>query len=123
MRPSIQIKRIYDPPSASDGIRILVERLWPRGFRKDALQLDLWEKEVGASTSLRQWFGHAPEKWPEFQRRYHLELRQNPKHWQYIVDLAKREPLTLLYSARDTSHNNAVAFRLFLLEELRSVAS
>ncbi|MGE5153163.1 MAG: DUF488 domain-containing protein [Bdellovibrio bacteriovorus] len=118
MKGRIKIKRVYEPPAPDDGRRILVERLWPRGLRKADLNLDRWAKELGASDALRRWFGHSPEKWPEFQRRYCAELEQHPEHWEALVDLARQGPLTLLFSARDTARNNAVALRAFLLDRL-----
>lgn len=123
MTPQIQVKRVYDPPALDDGRRILVERLWPRGLRKADLALDRWTKELGASDGLRRWFGHSPEKWPEFQRRYWAELAQHPEHCEILLDLARQEPVTLLFSARDTARNNAVALRAFLLERLEGASS
>jgi uncharacterized protein YeaO (DUF488 family) len=114
----IHVKRVYEPPDASDGRRILVERLWPRGVRKDAIDLDRWAKELGASDALRRWYGHVPERWPEFQRRYRAELRRHPEHWLELLELARSEPLTLLFSARDEKRNNAVALARFLAERL-----
>ena len=116
----VTVKRVYEPPGPKDGRRILVERLWPRGIRKDSLALDLWAKELGASDALRRWFGHVPEHWPEFQRRYRAELLQHPEHWRGLVVAARDGPITLLFSARDESHNNAVALQAFLLEQLNS---
>jgi uncharacterized protein YeaO (DUF488 family) len=118
MTPRIKVKRVYEPATPDDGQRILVERLWPRGVRKADLKLDCWTKELGASDALRRWFGHSPEKWPEFQRRYWAELEQHPEHWEVLGDLARQETVTLLFSARDTAHNNAVALRAFLLDRL-----
>jgi len=111
----IAIKRVYDAPAATDGHRLLVERLWPRGMKKEALQLDGWLREVAPSTELRQWFGHEPARWDEFQRRYQAELEAHPAAWQPILDAAKAGPVTLLFSSRDTEHNNTVALRAFLL--------
>jgi uncharacterized protein YeaO (DUF488 family) len=118
MNARINVKRVYEPPAPADGRRILVERLWPRGIRKADLVLERWAKELGASDGLRRWYGHSPEKWPEFQRRYRVELLQHPEHWEWVADLARHEPVTLLFSARDPLRNNAVALRLFLLEQL-----
>jgi uncharacterized protein YeaO (DUF488 family) len=109
---------VYDQPDPDDGRRILVERLWPRGVRKETLKLDLWAKELGASDALRRWYAHVPDKWPEFQRRYRAELLERPEHWQPLADLARKETLTLLFSARDLQRNNAVALREFLVEQL-----
>lgn len=121
--PRIKVKRVYEPPAPDDGRRILVERLWPRGVSKADLKLNRWAKELGASDALRRWFGHSPEKWPEFQRRYWAELEQHPEHWEVLVDLAQQETVTLLFSARDTARNNAVALCAFLLERLASSSS
>jgi uncharacterized protein YeaO (DUF488 family) len=114
-QPVIALKRVYDPPAASDGHRFLAERLWPRGMKKEALKLDGWLREVAPSTALRQWFGHDPVRWEEFERRYHAELDAHPEAWQQILDAAEAGPITLLFSARDTVHNNVVALRTYLL--------
>jgi uncharacterized protein YeaO (DUF488 family) len=115
----IKVKRIDEPPVPEDGCRVLVERLWPRGIRRNSLKLDIWAKELGASDALRRWYGHIPERWPEFLARYRSELQERPEHWEKMAALARDGPLTLLYSARDESRNNAVALRAFLLEQLR----
>jgi uncharacterized protein YeaO (DUF488 family) len=98
----IRIKRAYDPPARSDGRRILVERLWPRGMKKQALAADAWMKEVAPSTQLRKWFGHRVERWGEFRRRYRAELDANPAAWEPILEAANARTVTLLYSAHDT---------------------
>ncbi|MEO6992617.1 MAG: DUF488 domain-containing protein [Lacunisphaera sp.] len=113
----IQIKRAYDAPAKSDGSRLLVERLWPRGIKKEALKLDAWLKDVAPSTELRKWFSHDPAKWTEFQRRYRAELKQCPEAWQPILAAAKAGPVTLLFSSHDAEHNNVVALRAFLLKQ------
>jgi uncharacterized protein YeaO (DUF488 family) len=110
----ITIKRVYDRPEPTDGTRFLVERLWPRGMKKDALRLDGWLKEVAPSDALRRWFGHDLAKWQEFQRRYFAELDSNPETWQPIVEAAQRGDVTLLYSARDAEHNNALALKAYI---------
>ena len=110
----LRIKRTYDPPARGDGRRILVERLWPRGMKKEALDLDDWIKGVAPSTRLRQWFGHRVERWDEFCRRYRKELDANPAAWVPILDAERRGPVTLLYSARDVLHNGAVVLRDYL---------
>ena len=115
----IQIKRVYDPPSRSDGTRYLVERLWPRGMSKATLAMDAWMKDVAPSTALRQWFAHDPAKWKEFTRRYRAELDAQPQAWAPIVAQAKRHRVTLLYSAHDTEHNNAVVLRDYLGERMK----
>ena len=110
----IQLKRIYDPASSTDGTRFLIERLWPRGIKKDSLRLDGWLKEVGPRHELRRWFSHDPRKWDEFRRRYFSELRQNAQAWAPILQAARNGRVTLLFSSHDTEHNNAVALREFL---------
>ena len=110
----IQVKRVYDPPDAKDGARFLVERLWPRGIKKEALQMQDWLKDVAPSGELRRWFSHDPAKWREFQRRYFEELDSNREAWQPLLQAARRRNVTLLYSARDTEHNNAVALKEYL---------
>jgi uncharacterized protein YeaO (DUF488 family) len=114
----IQIKRVYDPPAKSDGPRFLVERLWPRGVKKDRLALTGWIKDVAPSTELRQWFNHDPSKWMEFQRRYRAELDSHPAAWQPILALAKQTDVTLLFSSHDTEHNNVVALKTYLDAQL-----
>jgi len=120
--PKIRVKRVYDAPGPDDGRRILVERLWPRGMPKASLKLDTWAKELGASDGLRRWFGHAPERWPEFQRRYRAELLADPENWRGLLQTARDGPITLLFSARDVSRNNAVALRAFLLGQSDTAA-
>lgn len=112
--PRIRVKRVYDPPEADDGARFLVERLWPRGFSKASLRLDGWLRDVAPSHELRRWFGHDPARWEEFRRRYFAELDAKPEAWRPLLEAARRGPVTLLYSARDTEHNNAVALRDYL---------
>jgi len=115
----IKVKRVYDPVEPDDGQRFLVERLWPRGIRKEALQMKGWLKDVAPSDGLRRWFGHDPRKWEEFRRRYFAELEAHPEAWQPLLEAARAGNITLLFSARDTSHNNAVALREFLEEKLK----
>ncbi len=110
----INTKRVYDPADTADGTRFLVERLWPRGIKKESLRIDGWLKEVGPSTELRKWFSHDPAKWDEFRRRYDAELQANPDAWRPIVDAARQGTTTLIYSSHDTEHNNAVALKEFL---------
>jgi uncharacterized protein YeaO (DUF488 family) len=112
----IQIKRTYEPMRREDGHRILVERLWPRGIRKEALAVDAWLKEVAPSTSLRKWFGHRLERWDEFRRRYRKELSANRESWSPILAASKGGTVTLLYSAHDREHNGAVVLRQYLIE-------
>jgi uncharacterized protein YeaO (DUF488 family) len=110
----IALKRAYDPVSPTDGTRVLVERLWPRGVSKAKLHADAWLKDVAPSTALRKWFGHDPEKWDEFRKRYGRELSSHPEAWRPIVSAARRGRVTLVYSSHDTEHNNAVALRDYL---------
>jgi uncharacterized protein YeaO (DUF488 family)/alkylated DNA nucleotide flippase Atl1 len=114
---AIAVKRVYDPPSRTDGTRVLVDRLWPRGIAKAKARVDAWLKEVGPSTALRTWFGHDPARWTEFQRRYHRELA-NSGAARSVADLARRGPITLLFAAKDAEHNNAVALRGYLARVL-----
>ena len=110
----VHTKRVYDPFDARDGARFLVERLWPRGMRKSSLRMDGWLKDVAPSDTLRRWFGHDPAKWEEFRRRYFAELDRAPDAWRPLVEAARGGDVTLLYSARDTEHNNAVALKAYL---------
>lgn len=114
----IHLSRVYDHEPGTGGTRVLVERLWPRGMRRDQLDLDDWRKDVAPSRELRGWFGHRPERWAEFRRRYQAELDANPDAWRPLVEAARRGDLTLLYSARDAEHNNAVALRDYLRARL-----
>ncbi|MBX5450242.1 DUF488 domain-containing protein [Thermogemmatispora sp.] len=110
----IRLKRIYEEPAEGDGTRVLVERLWPRGFSRERAHIDLWLKEVAPSDALRRWFAHDPQKFAEFRRRYEQELRDHAAARAALVhlqELAQRGPLTLVYSARDSEHNNAVVLR------------
>lgn len=110
---NVTLKRAYEPPAKSDGYRILVDRLWPRGLAKVKAKIDLWLKEVAPSTELRQWFGHDPEKWIEFKRRYRAELKNNPA-WPELQSLARQKDLTLVYAANDQLHNEAVVLKQLL---------
>jgi uncharacterized protein YeaO (DUF488 family) len=112
----IRIKRTYEPPARGDGRRILVERLWPRGMKKESLEADAWIKEVAPSTELRKWFDHRVERWEKFRQRYRDELDANPGAWEPILDKAGRGTVTLLYSAHDTVHNGAVVLCEYLME-------
>lgn len=114
-----RLKRTYDPATRSDGQRILVERLWPRGMRKSDLEADAWLKEVAPSTELRRWFGHRPERWDEFRRRYRKELDAKPDAWGSILDRGQKGTVTLLYSAHDTLHNGALVLRDYLMDQQR----
>ena len=111
---NIELKRIYEPYSKEEGYRILVDRLWPRGFTKEKAALDLWLKEIAPSTELRKWFGHDPEKWKEFQKKYQLELRQNKEALDRLMDYIKKGKVTLLYGAKDEEHNEAQVIKDFI---------
>jgi uncharacterized protein YeaO (DUF488 family) len=110
----LKMKRVYDPPEAGDGVRFLVERLWPRGVRKDALRLDGWLRDAAPSDALRRWFRHDPARWQEFRGRYTRELDEHPHAWRPILEAARRGAVTLLYSARDTERNSALALKAYL---------
>ena len=112
---NVRLKRAYEPPARDDGARILIDRLWPRGMTKKAAAIDEWFKDVAPSTALRQWFGHDPARWQEFRRRYADEVRQNPEHLDKLRDRARQGPITLVFSARDELHNDAVVLRDLLL--------
>lgn len=112
---AIKIKRIYEDPAKSDGFRILIDRLWPRGIKKEDAKLDLWLKEIAPSNSLRQWFNHDVKKWLEFQKRYARELADKKDLIDTIQDKAKKGTVTLLFSSKETEYNNAVALLKFLV--------
>ena len=114
----IRIKRVYDAPAKEDGARFLVERLWPRGMKKESLHMTAWYKEAAPSNQLRRWFSHDPDKWKDFQRRYRAELTASPAAWEPLLDAAEQGDVTLLYSAHDTEHNNAVVLEAYLEERL-----
>lgn len=111
----IKLKRVYDPVSPEDGVRVLVDRLWPRGLKKADTVIDRWMKDIAPSTELRQWFGHDPQRWPEFRRRYTEELHRHADLLEELRSLARERPLTLLFSAHDEAHNNAVVIKEVLL--------
>ena len=115
----IKLRRAYESASASDGQRFLVDRLWPRGLTKAAVSVDAWLKEVAPSTELRRWFGHRPERWDEFRRRYRKELDANPDSWVSILDRGRKGTVTLLYSAHDVLHNGALVLRDYLMDQQR----
>jgi uncharacterized protein YeaO (DUF488 family) len=115
MGARIRVKRVYDEPSGDDGIRVLVDRLWPRGMKKGDVRVDLWLPEVAPSTALRKWFSHDPSKWEEFKRRYFVELDEKKEVIKRLVEIAREGTLTLLFSARDVEHNQAVALREYLV--------
>jgi len=111
----LRVKRAYEPAASDDGTRLLVDRLWPRGLSRDKADVSDWLKDIAPSTALRQWFGHDPDRWAEFQHRYEIELQQHPSELERIRALAKKQTVTLVYGAHDELHNNAVALRNFLL--------
>jgi uncharacterized protein YeaO (DUF488 family) len=121
MRPVIKIKRAYEKPEPGDGFRVLVDRLYPRGLTRSQLRIDLWAKELAPSDALRRWFAHKPERWSGFVERYHQELQQPNKKAlaEYLLAVAREKPVTLVYSAKDTEHNNAVVLQEFLLSQAK----
>ena len=112
--PEVQIKRVYEPLTATDGFRVLVDRIWPRGIKKEVLHADSWLKDVAPSTVLRKWFNHESEKWPEFARKYKAELQESDAVGQLLGIIRKHKKVTLLYSAHDEQHNQALVLRKFL---------
>jgi uncharacterized protein YeaO (DUF488 family) len=119
-RPRIVVKRVYEPPRAVDGRRVLVDRVWPRGLRREDARIDRWAKDLAPSTELRRWFGHRPERFPEFRDRYRAELSG---HEAELQELLHGGTLTLLYAARDEDHNNARVLAELLEERLAARAS
>jgi len=111
---NIQIKRVYEKPVKEDGKRILVDRLWPRGLTKEKASIDLWLKEIAPSTELRKWFGHDPDKWNEFQKRYHQELKNNESEVSILKEQLKKGTVTLVYGAKDEEHNEALVLTEWL---------
>ncbi len=118
MRPNLKLKRAYEKAEPEDGYRVLVDRLYPRGLTKSQLQIDLWAKELAPSDALRRWFSHKAERWSTFVKRYHQELQlpQKKALIEQLLNIAKQTTITLVYSAKDTEHNNAVALKEFLLQ-------
>ena len=116
--PAVSVKRAYEPPAKSDGIRVLVDRLWPRGLSKAQASVDLWLKDIAPSVGLRRWFKHQPERWSEFVRRYGEELDTKPASVAALVGAARRGRVTLLFGARDERRNNAVALHRYLTERV-----
>lgn len=114
---SIHLKRVYEQPRRGDGYRVLVDGLWPRAVNRKTAKIDLWLKEVAPSAELRQWFNHDPKKWSQFKARYFRELNKNSETVAGLVKKAGNRRLTLLFAARDTEHNNAVALRAYLERE------
>jgi len=114
----IRIRRVYEPPLPEDGKRFLVDRLWPRGLRKDALQLDGWLKDAAPSNEIRKTFHHDPQRWDDFIQAYFAELAASPKAWRPLVEAARAGSLTLLFAAKDETCNNAAALRQYLEAEI-----
>lgn len=110
----VQIKRVYLPAADSDGYRVLVDRLWPRGIKKENAKVDLWAKLIAPSNELRKWFGHIPERFGEFSEKYIAELDANPVTAQLLDELRRHDTVTLLYSAKDEEHNNAIVLARYL---------
>lgn len=107
----LKIKRVYDAPSSDDGVRILVDRLWPRGLKKENAHLDFWDKDIAPSNELREWFGHKPERFDEFSKKYMQELKAHKDRLKEIKDMLKTKNVTLVYAAKDTNDNQAVVLK------------
>jgi uncharacterized protein YeaO (DUF488 family) len=118
-KQAIAIRRVYDHPAKGRGARFLVDRIWPRGIKKEGLHLDGWLKDVAPTNDLRRWFGHDTARWAEFRSRYEAELDAKPSAWQPILDAAQKGSVTLLFGARDEEHNQAVVLRDFLARKLK----
>lgn len=114
-----RIRRVYDEPSSGEGLRFLVDRLWPRGIKKDALASVVWLRDVAPSGPLRKWFEHDPAKWDEFRKRYRAELEKNPDAWKPLLDAIQKDNVTLLFAARDIEMNQAVVLKEFLEKRAR----
>lgn len=110
----VSFERVYEKPSPNDGKRILVERLWPRGLKKEDAKVDEWLREIAPSTKLREWFGHDPEKWSEFEERYWKELKKKQEIVSKLVKEIKREQVTFVFAAKEEKHNNAVALKEYI---------
>lgn len=118
-RPKIEVRRVYDTPSTADETSFLVDRLWPRGIRKEALAHSTWLKDVAPSNALRTWFHQDPTQWDAFRHRYEAELDANPAAWQQLADAAAQRHVVLLYGSRDEEHNHAIVLRDYLLRKLK----
>lgn len=119
----LHTRRVYDPPLPDEGARVLVDRVWPRGVPKADLDLHAWRRDLAPSAELRRWFGHDPERWEEFQRRYAAELEERQADLDSLNALARQQGLTLLYAARDRQHNNAEALRRLLQQRVCATPS
>lgn len=114
----LKVKRVYSPPESTDGSRFLVDRLWPRGLKKESLKLAAWLRDVAPSDALRKGFCHDLAKWPDFRRRYAKELDAKPEAWAPILEAARKGSVTLLFGAKDEEHNNAVALAEYLKDKV-----
>ena len=119
----VRVKRVYDPAVAADGVRVLIDRLWPRGLSKEAARVDLWLKEVAPSHELRRWFDHECGKWDEFQRRYRVELQRVPDAVAALTALVRRKRVTLVFASQERTYNNATALAAFLADSNNPVDS
>ncbi len=115
---SIWLRRAYEKPTRNDGFRVLVDRLWPRGVSKEYAEIDLWLKDIAPSKDLRKWFGHDPEKWEDFKKKYFKELKDKKQYVDKLVQKAKDKRITLVYGAKDEEHNNAIALKEYLKEKI-----
>jgi uncharacterized protein YeaO (DUF488 family) len=113
----IWTKRVYEEPGQQDGMRVLVDRIWPRGVSKDEALIDHWLKDIAPSTELRKWFNHDPQKWVEFKKKYFLELKGKDEELEELLRMAHKGRVTLVYGAKDQEHNNAVALKEYLEEQ------
>lgn len=110
----LKVKRVYDEPAKSDGHRVLVDRIWPRGLKKSEARIDEWLREIAPSTGLRKWFKHDPAKWEQFKKKYTVELRNHRIEVEKLAHESRKRSVTLLFGAKDTAHNNAVALKEYL---------
>jgi uncharacterized protein YeaO (DUF488 family) len=116
---SIRLKRVYEKPARADGRRVLVDRIWPRGLKKEEARIDQWLREISPSTRLRKWFGHDPVRWKEFKERYAAELDDQREQVEQLAQEARKGTLTLLFGAKDSEHNNAVALKEYLQAKIK----
>lgn len=112
--PRLAVKRAYEAAAPADGARVLVDRMWPRGVKKEDLRLEEWMRDLAPSAALRKWFGHEPGRWDEFRRRYFAELDARPEAWRKLLEMARKGKVTLLFGARETEYNNAQALKEYL---------
>jgi uncharacterized protein YeaO (DUF488 family) len=117
VKPTIHIKRVYEEPSKADGYRVLIDRLWPRGFTKAHAAIDEWAKELAPTASLRKWFNHAPEKWPEFKKKYKAELKTNDALKTFLEEHSGEKQITLVYAGKDEEHTHALVLQEILEQE------